>query len=148
MLTRWNTDWSDFEETFNAMSQLRSQLDRALHEQVGPDARGTTWPRASLSDAGNQLVLVAEVPGLADKDVQLTLNQEVLTVSGQRRAAPPEGYSVHRQERPAIRFTRSFALPCRVDGERTTATVKNGLLTVTLEKAKEAQSRQITVKAS
>jgi hypothetical protein len=60
----------------------------------------------------------------------------------------PEGYSAHRQERPAVRFSRSFALPCRVNPEKATAAVKNGILTVTLEKAADAMPRQIAVKAS
>jgi HSP20 family protein len=147
MLTRWNTGWSDFEEAFGAMNQLRSYLDRALADQTAP-ARGGVWPRAQLADNGSAFVLVAEVPGLTDKDIELTLNQDVLTVTAERNTQAPEGFAVHRQERPALRFTRSFALPSRVDPEKTQATVKHGLLTVTLEKAKEAQPRQITVKAS
>lgn len=156
MLTRWNTGWSDFDEMFAAMNQLRTYMDRLFEEAWGgrlfgdrPQLYGAgTWPRANLIDTGSSLVLTAEVPGLSDKDIQLTLNQEVLTLSGERKVQVPEGYSVHRQERPAVRFSRSFALPCRVDADRTTATVKNGILTVTLEKAADVMPRRIAVKAS
>jgi HSP20 family protein len=60
----------------------------------------------------------------------------------------PEGYAVHRQERAAINFARSVSLPCQVDTDKVAAHVKDGLLTVTMEKSKEAQPRQITIKAS
>jgi HSP20 family protein len=155
MLTRWNSGWSDFDEMFSAMNQLRTYMDRVFDDTLGSRfSEGRlmpftgTWPRANLIDAGSNLVLTAEVPGLSDKDIKLILNQEVLTVSGERRVQTPEGYSAHRQERAAINFSRSFALPCRVNADRTSASVKNGILTVTLEKAADAMPRQIAIKAA
>jgi HSP20 family protein len=156
MLTRWNTGWSDFDEMFSAMNQLRSYMDRVLEDgfhgriadgRVLPFYAGT-WPRTNLVDAGANLVLTAEVPGLSENDIKLTLNQEVLTISGERKVQAPEGYSAHRQERATVSFSRSFTLPCRVNAERTTASVKNGILTVTIEKAADAMPRQIVVKAA
>lgn len=151
MLTRWD----DFNRTFAALSDFRRQMDR-LFDDYGPffaDERGsalsaTSWPRMVIDDAGNELKVFAEVPGMTDKDVQLSLNRNVLTISGERRAAVPEGYAVHRQERGNYTFSRSFSLPCAVDPEKASAAVKDGILTVTLEKAAEARPRQITVKAS
>lgn len=156
MLTRWDPGWSEFDDLFSAMSELRSSMDRMFED--APVARwgegrflpslGPSWPRMSLFDAGSSLTLMAEVPGLGEQDVRLTLNQDVLTIEGERRNEAPKGYSTHRKERPALRFSRSFVLPCPVNADRTTATVRNGLLTVTLEKAVEAMPRQIAVKAS
>lgn len=148
MLTHWNDDWSHFHGVFEAMSQLRQQMDRLFDESfAGQPLRAGTWPRTNLIDAGQNLLLTAEVPGLSESDVQLTLQQELLTISGERKTWVPEGYSVHRQERPAIRFSRSFSLPCRVNAETARASVKDGILTVTLEKAADAIPRQISVKA-
>jgi HSP20 family protein len=156
MLTQWNTGWHEFDDMFSAFSQLRTRMD-SLFEEVfaGPLQNGdravTTragWPRANLADDGNQLVLSVEVPGFSERDVKLTLNQNVLTLSGERKVEVPEGYSVHRRERADMSFTRSFALPCRVNAEHTGATVKDGILTVTLEKAADAMPRQITVNAA
>ncbi len=155
MLSRFDLGWSDLDEMFSAMNQLRRQMDRVFDDsQPGWNPRnalptfGGTWPRANLYDSGATLTLTAEVPGLTEKDIKLSLNQDVLTLAGQRKTDVPEGYVSHRQERPAVHFSRSLALPCAVDPDKATATVKDGVLTVTLEKAKEAMPRQISVKAS
>jgi HSP20 family protein len=109
---------------------------------------GRSWPTLNLYDEGNKLVLDAEVPGLAEQDIQLSINQNVLSISGERKVDAPEGYAVHRQERGAINFARSVSLPCQVDTDKVAAHVKDGLLTVTMEKSKEAQPRQITIKGN
>jgi HSP20 family protein len=152
MLTRWSNGWNDFDDMFSALRDLRTRMDRAFDDTFGGEletrrgpASPTTWPRANLTDAGSKLVLTAEVPGLSQQDVTLSLNQEVLTIQGDRKVQVPEGYSVHRRERPEVRFTRSFALPCRVDADRANASIKNGILTVTIEKSPDAMPRQIAV---
>jgi HSP20 family protein len=101
-----------------------------------------------MFDTGAELVIQAEVPGLSEKDLNLSLTAESLTLKGARKAQVPEGHSVHRQERPSFEFTRTFGFPTRIDPEKVTATVKDGLLVVTLPKAAEVRPRQITVKAS
>jgi len=157
MLTRWNTSLSDFDDLFSTMNQLRLYMDRVFDDahdgegswgsRAGVQLSGS-WPRANLADAGANLVVNAEVPGLSEKEIKLSLNQDVLTISGRRATDPPEGYSVHRQERPSVEFSRSFSLPCKVNADRASAVVRNGVLSVTLEKASDAMPRQITIKAT
>jgi HSP20 family protein len=133
---------------FATMDQLRRHMDSAFGGALAGGAwASSTWPRTNLFDGGNSLVLAAEVPGLTEKDIQLTLNQDVLSVSGERKVVAPEGYSAHRQERRPVTFARSFALPCKVNPDRVNASVKNGILTVTLEKAADAMPRQIKIGA-
>jgi HSP20 family protein len=154
MLTRFD----DLDRTFAVMDQLR----RRFYEDFEPRRRDTlrdslgdegerAWsgrfPRISFVDTGASLVLEADLPGLTEKDVQLTIHQDVLSMSGERRSDAPQGYVAHRQERAPVKFARSFTLPCKVDPERSTAVIKNGVLTLTLPKAVEAQPRQIAVKA-
>jgi HSP20 family protein len=143
--------WSDFERTFAAMDELRRTVEQAYRGEEDHAAwafEQGSWPRIGLWDEGGNLVLKADVPGLTDKDIQLQLTQDVLTVSGQRRSDAPEGYSVHRQERVPARFSRSFTLPVKVAVDAIAATLKDGVLTVTLPKAPESQPRQITVKSA
>jgi HSP20 family protein len=158
MLTRF----SDIDRTLSVMDHLRRRMDR-LFEEYEParqreavranltDEAERLWargrsPRLSLADAGPSLLVKAEVPGLTEKDIQISIHQDVLTMSGERKQDAPEGYYVHRQERAPLKFARSFTLPCKVDSEKTTATLKDGVLTLTLHKAPEAQPRQIAVK--
>jgi HSP20 family protein len=139
--------FSDFGRTFVAMDELRRQFERAFGDvgAVGPVQ--AEWPRFSMYDAGQALVLTADVPGLGEKDVQLSLREDVLSVSGKRALEAPAGYVVHRQERRPVSFARSFTLPFAVKADEVSAQIKDGVLTVTLPKAPEAQPRQITVKA-
>ena len=152
MLSRFR----DLENTFALMDELRRRMDR-VWDDSDPSRPGvmssphtlsaSVVPHINVYDGGATLVLKADLPGLSEKDVQLTLNEAGLSISGERRVAPPEGYSAHRQERSHVKFSRSLQLPCKVDPEQTTAAVKNGVLTITLAKAAEAQPRQITVRA-
>lgn len=145
------TYWMDLSDPFRAFDTLRRRMDQVFRDyddQAGPRARGGLFPRASLRDTKEAFVLTAEVPGLSDKDLEIAATSESLTVSGERKAGAPEGYAAHRRERGDYRFSRSFALPARVDVERISAEVRNGLLTVTLPKHPEVTPKSIAVKAS
>jgi HSP20 family protein len=148
---------ADLDRSYSVIDQLRRRMDRLFDEGVQAAGRGAldeperVWsrgrfPRLTFSDAGATLVLEAEMPGLGDRDVQLSIQKDVLTLAGERKSDAPEGYYVHRQERSPIRFSRSFTLPCKVDPEKSTATLKNGVLTVTLTKVPDEQPRQIAIK--
>jgi HSP20 family protein len=155
MLTQWNQNFGGIEEMFSTMNQLRKYMDDVFEGTLGglpwdgkalPFYSGS-WPRTNVVDTGSNIVLTAEVPGFSEADINLTLTQNILQLSGERKLEAPDGYTVHRQERPALSFSRSFSLPSRVNAESATASVKNGILTITVEKAQEAMPRQITVKA-
>lgn len=156
MLTRWSQGFGDFDELFSTMNQLRNYMDQVFEGTLGglpwegralPFFSGT-WPRTNIVEDGPNVVVMAEVPGLSEQDINLTLNQNVLTISGERKLEAPEGYVVHRQERPSIRFSRSFSLPSRVNADSANASVKDGVLMITLEKSPDAMPRQITVKSN
>ena len=149
-LTRWNNDfgWGDIDRTFLALEELRRRMGRAFDEGGVERVSGlANWPPINLYDTGSEMVLRAEVPGVSENDLDLQINQDVLTISGQRQVNVPEGYSAHRRERGAMRFSRSFTLPFKVDPETCGATLKNGILSVNIAKAPDARPRQITVKA-
>jgi len=143
-------DFALLDEFRRRMDRIWDEMDSSSWPGSPPSARlhsSSAWPRVNLYDEGSNLVLKADVPGLSEKDVHVTLNESGLSISGERKVAPPEGYSAHRQERSSFSFSRSLSLPCKVDPEQTQASVKNGVLTVTLAKAPEAQPRQIAVQA-
>jgi HSP20 family protein len=141
--------WYDIDRDLAVMDEMRRRLEGLFGDF---DPRSATrlsgsWPRANLYDTGSSLVAVLEVPGLSQDDLEIEGHRDALTISGVRKVVAPEGYKVHRNERRPGRFSRTFGLPCKVDLEKTTASLKDGVLTVTLEKAAEAQPKKITVSA-
>jgi len=161
MLTRWNElGFGGLDRELSALNHLRNQMDRLFLDfergwDGGRDVRaqagtfaGSAWPRIALYDSGSELRLRAEMPGVSEKDLDISMEQSSLTIRGQRMSEVPEGYSVHRQERGNRSFARSFTLPCRIDAEKATANLKNGILEMTLPKVAEEQPRQIQVKVS
>jgi len=141
-------NWNDFDRTFAAMDQLRRRMEQTFDgfEGAAP-AGGIAWPRVTLWDTGAALALRADLPGVRDEDLNVTLTRDVLTVSGRRKTEAPSGYSAHRQERLPLEFSRSFTLPCKVNGDEIDASLKDGVLTITMPKTPDSQPRQITVKA-
>mgnify|MGYP003574252668 FL=1 len=147
MLTRW----TDLDRTFSVLDDFQRRMNRVFADVEGrrrpglPRTMSGSWPPINLYDRGEEIEVHALVPGVTDKNLNLTAHQDVLTISGEREVHVPEGYSVHRQERGGVRFTRTLGLPCKCDLERVSATIRDGMLTLKLAKAPEAQPRQITV---
>lgn len=149
MQTRWNEvdrTLAVFEELQRRMNRVFTDLERGRQGDLWTVGRGS-WPPVNLYDTGEELLLVAQVPGVPQDAITINANQDVLTITGERKTGVPEGYSVHRQERGDVTFSRSFTFPCKVDLEQVTAITRDGLLTVRLAKAPEAKPRQITVQA-
>jgi HSP20 family protein len=153
MLTRFSdySDWpsfgfADFGRSYTPHTQLRRELDRLF----GDFERGVSQASSALTfeEDGNDFVLRADVPGLTEKDFEISVAGNTVTLRGERKVEVPEGHSVHRRERREVRFAKSLELPARVDADKVTATLKHGVLTITLPKAAEAQARQISVKAA
>jgi HSP20 family protein len=151
MLTRFTdfNDWpsfgfADFGRTPHV--QLRRELDRLFGDFERSVAPAST--PVSFEDDGTNFVLRADVPGLSENDIQISVAGNTVTLRGERKLEVPEGHSVHRRERSGVRFAKSFELPARVDAEKVSATLKLGVLTLTLPRAADVQPRQISIKAS
>ena len=102
----------------------------------------------SFVEEDDKFVLRIDVPGLSEKDVTVELHDGVLTVAGERTVTPPEGYSARRRERGGFRVSRSYAVGEAADPDKTTAEIRDGVLTVSVGKAPAAQKKTITVKAA
>jgi HSP20 family protein len=95
----------------------------------------------------HEFVVVAELPGVKKEDVKVTLQDGVLTVSGERKQkAVPEESRWHRTEIESGEFHRSIELPTAVDAPAVSAELKDGILRIVVPKAEEARPREITVK--
>jgi len=111
-------------------------------------AQASTWmPAVDIFQTGDhELVLKAELPDLAREDINITVENFVLTLSGEKKVpAEVKSEQYHHAERRYGTFSRSFSLPHTVDGAKVTADYKNGILTVRLPLREEAKPRQIKV---
>lgn len=107
-------------------------------------------PSLDVSETEQAIKVSVELPGLAEQDIQVSLANDVLTISGEKKAEQEEkGENYHRVERSYGAFRRSIAVPAEVEADQVEATFKNGLLTVTLPKSAAAQAevKKIEVKA-
>jgi len=138
---------------WTGMSNLKQELERFF----GPfgelkldefPALGDWAPCMDVSETKEALVVKAEVPGLDPNDIQISLQEQYLTIKGEKtRETTNKEERYHRVERFYGNFARSVRLPVGVDGSRVTASFKNGLLTVTLPKTVAAKGTTIPIKA-
>lgn len=152
-LTRWQTPkqtWSF--SPFRPVTTLRDELDQifntAFGQVFGPaDQTQSPWvPAVDLYQNKDSFTVKCELPGLKKEDINISLHDGSLTISGERkREEKKQEGEVYRTERYEGSFSRSLVLPSKVDAEKINATYKDGVLTVTLPKAEEAKPKQIHV---
>ena len=130
---------------------LRREIDRLFEDTFGGDARRTGWaPAVDVREDNKEIVLEIELPGIKPSDVEVTAENGVLTVRGEKQSTSTEGSEgrYHVVERTYGSFTRSFQLPSAVDERRIDAEFQDGLLSVHIPKAALAQPRKIEIRNS
>jgi len=132
------------------MNRLFDESFRGLTRGAAPDddwALGGAWaPAVDIYEQEGYIVLKAELPGIDPKDVDIRLENNVLTLRGERKVdTDVQRDNYHRVERAYGSFTRSFTLPSVVDQEHIKADYKDGVLKVTLPKREEAKPKQINI---
>ena len=138
-------------EPWSIVNRLHSSLDQLFGEARGVSERtgthASSWvPRVDIHEEKDKFVLLADVPGVDSKDIEITAEQGVLSVRGERRAEKREtenGYE--RVERVSGAFVRRFTLPESANTESISAKQTNGVLEVTIPKHPQLQPRRITV---
>jgi HSP20 family protein len=111
-------------------------------------ARSAEHPSLNIWEEADALKIEAELPGLKAEDLDLTVLGSELTIQGRVTAAPSEGQTFHRRERPAGEFRRVVRLPVDVEGDKIEATLSQGVLLITLPKAAVVKPKKIQVTAS
>jgi HSP20 family protein len=127
--------------TFGRLANLQDELDRLFESPL------TAWaPALDVHEHKDGFTIKVELPGLKREDIEVSLHDGALVISGERKAeAVQEDTEVHRQERYYGKFSRALTLPAAVAGNQVKAQYKDGILTVTLPKAEEAKPKAITV---
>jgi HSP20 family protein len=141
-------------EGLQSLRRLNSVLDEAFanwpFQQDESGSITSAWhPACDVFEDKDTVKIVAELPGVKPEDVKLSLENNVLTIRGEKKQeAEQRTERVHRYERSYGLFERAFVLPSTVDGEKISAQYGNGVLTVTVPKAERARPREIPVRTS
>lgn len=149
-MTRWGSEFP----TFRGLESLQRDVNRMFDDFFRGDIRtddpffGRDWaPAVDVLENTDAYVLKAELPGLNKDDVKITLENNVLTIRGEKKndAEKKEG-NFHRIERSYGMFERSFTIPGSIKSNDIDAQYKDGVLTLTMPKAEEAKPKMIDVK--
>ncbi|MGB7767996.1 MAG: Hsp20/alpha crystallin family protein [Verrucomicrobiia bacterium] len=126
---------------FGRLTNLQDELDRLFESPL------TGWaPALEVHEDKDNFTIRVEVPGLKREDIAVSLQDDALVISGERKEEKiNEGTEVHRQERFYGKFQRALTLPAPVAADKVKAAYQDGVLTVTLPKAEEAKPKQIDV---
>lgn len=135
-------------EPWALVSRFQRQFERALGDSA--DGASVSWiPHVDIHEEAERFVVVADLPGVDGKDIDITADKGVLTIKGERRSekkSSQDGYE--RVERATGSFLRRFTLPESADAEAIKATHVNGVLEVTIPKRPQEQPRRIEIKAA
>ena len=144
MLTLWNGFDRNFGRMLAQHNRLFNELERAPAYRAG-------WPRVEISETPEALEVKAEVPGFSPDDLNISLHEGILTLEGKSESDKTEEQQDRKvlfSERRTLSFTRTFRVGRDVDGEKISAHIKDGLLTLTLPKAEASKPKQIAVSSS
>ena len=140
---------SDLSAALDQIASMRAEMDRIYDSTFGSSLRSpaplSRWkPAVNVYQDKDQFILVAELPGLKKEEIDISLHDDTLTISGERKR---EGSSEHGllTERFYGKYQRSLTLPTAIDPDKVKASYRDGLLQVVLPKAEEAKPKQIEV---
>jgi HSP20 family protein len=133
-------------EPFRDLLTMRDTMDRLFQETYATGGSDTWWPRMEVTEDDSAYRVRLAIPGVKPEDVDLRVEQQVLTVRGEiRPQAGKENQRTLHQEHTFGTFTRSVALPGAVDTEQASAQFEHGMLTITLPKHAAARPRRIPI---
>lgn len=149
-LIRYQTPDLSLWRSFDRLANLRDEFNNLFEGPAWPNTRQAQlfsgWtPAVDLYQSNDEITAVIELPGMRKEEIEISLHDGMLSISGERKEESAEGEKDGRSERFVGKFRRSISLPTRVDAGKVTANYKDGILTVTLPKAEEVKPKQIKV---
>ena len=131
---------------FDPLANLRAFEDAFSRMLTEPQSNRPWSPSVDIFETENELVLKADLPEVDQKNIDVRVENQTLTIAGERKfQAQQNGKGYHRIERSYGNFVRSFAVPNSFDTEKIGAAFHNGVLTVTLPKKEAAKPRQVKI---
>lgn len=143
-------DTNNFPTLFNNnRNRSTLQFSKMLDEMMGDAfslSRGTFSPELNVYESAKEFEITAALPGMRKEDIDISFENNTITISGERELKEEEDTKYHHIESRFGKFKRSLPLPNTIDAENINATYENGVLTVTVPKLKEKAGKQIEVK--
>lgn len=134
---------------FRSALSLQHEIDRLFNEWPVRNNQSEWHPVVDVQEKENAIMVVAELPGVKSEDVKISLEDNVLSISGtKKKSLEKEDQNYFRAERAYGTFARSFKLPSTIDSDKISANYKDGILTVSLPKAEEAKPKEIPITTS
>jgi HSP20 family protein len=133
-----------FASPFREARRLQEEMERQTRSATAPQG----FPAINVYAHHDGIVITAELPGVNEDDLDITVHRDTVTLRGKRQDRPTEVQGYHRQERRSGTFGRTFSLPFQVDPERVEATLRNGILIVTLYRPEHDKPKRIRVSAT
>ncbi len=130
-----------------ASKEIEKREAQSPSETERTRSRRVYIPNVDIYENNDAVMLVADMPGVDEKTVDVTLDKNVLTISGTVEPEAHEGYQLVYSEYGTGDYERSFTVSDEIDGDRIVATVKNGVLRLTLPKAEKLKAKKISVRA-
>jgi HSP20 family protein len=142
------TRWDPFQDLQSFRDEMNRTLSRWFGREEGEEPRPRRWmPALDVTETKDAYLIDVEVPGLRPEDINVTVDQGMLTIQGERRSEEEKAdRSYHRIERHYGSFRRSISLPRDVDASRVQATYQNGVLRLEVPKIESGQLKRIEVK--
>jgi len=133
------------ETIFDDLYDMGRSIDRII-TGYAPRKFGTyKWPETNIYENHDDFIVVAKLPGVAKNDVNITLKDNALTISGERKKEKPENANVYVDERFSGKFERNFLLNEKIDADKINAEMKNGILIIKLPKSPESKPKSISI---
>lgn len=138
--------WPSLDRWANLRDEMSDLLELPFWSNGRQAQLFSGWsPALDLYQNSDNVIAVIELPGMRKEDIEISLHDGMLTISGERETRATNDENAERTERFSGKFRRSITLPSRVDPNKVSAAYKDGILTVTLPKAEEAKPKQIKV---
>ncbi len=138
--------WRPFGDLVDWTDEVERRMRRMFGQEEAEGERPMWAPRVDIKETNDELVVKAEVPGMNKKDINVSMKDGVLSISGEKKTEErKEGENWHRIERSFGAFQRSFYIPTEVDEGKVKAAYKDGVLTVSMPKREEAKRKEIPI---
>jgi HSP20 family protein len=133
-------------DPFAVMRRLQEEVDRA---STSPTRAAGGFPAVNIWQGTDSAALTAELPGVDPADIDISVKEEVITITGERKAPATDDQTVwNRRERPYGRFSRVIQLPFKVDPDRVEARLQDGVLQIELHRPEADKPRRVQINAA